>query len=75
MRGLEEDLKDCGIECEERREAAQKAGRWFRRVEDEAKAFMRKRHDAESRVAVRHATVAILTRTVDTHAQARERWG
>ena len=41
------------------RKAAQKVGRWFRRVEEGAKLFMRKRHEAEGRkVAERRAKAA-----------------
>ena len=42
MRYLEEDLKEFGIKLEGWREAAHKAGGWFRRVEEGAEVFMRK---------------------------------
>ena len=42
MKDLEEDLKAFGIKFEGWREAAQKVGRWFRRVEEGAEVFMRK---------------------------------
>ena len=49
------------------REAAHKAGRWFRWVEDGAEAYIRKWHDAEKSNAVKRlATVATATPTVDT---------
>lgn len=35
MARLDEGLKEFGIKLDERCEATQKAGRWFRRVEDE----------------------------------------
>ena len=41
MKGLEEDPKPFGVKFEGWREAAQKVGRWFRRVEDGAEVFMR----------------------------------
>ena len=42
MKDLEEDLKVFGLEFEGCRKAAQKVGRWFRRVEEGEKVFMRK---------------------------------
>ena len=45
---LEEDMKEFGMKFEGWRKASQKAGRWFRRVEEGAEAFMRKWHNAES---------------------------
>ena len=39
---LEEDLRDFGIQSEGRHETAQKAGRWFRWVEDGSETYMRK---------------------------------
>ena len=44
MKDLEEDPKAFGIKFEGWREAAQKVGRWFRRVEEGAELFMRKWH-------------------------------
>ena len=44
MECLEELVTGFGMKFEGWRKAAQKAGRWFRRVEEGAKAFMRKRH-------------------------------
>ena len=42
MKDLEEHLKAFGIKFEGWREAAQKVGRWFRRVEEGAEVLMRK---------------------------------
>ena len=68
MRCLEEDLNEFGIKSEGWREAAQKADRWFRWVEDWANTLRRKWHDAERRSAARrHRTVATAARTVDTN--------
>ena len=47
MEDLEEDLKEVGIKFEGWREAAQKVGRWFERVEERAEVFMRKWHKDE----------------------------
>ena len=49
MKGLEEDLKAFDIKFEGWREAAQKVGRWFRRVEEGAEVFVRKWHKDEKR--------------------------
>ena len=46
MKDLEADVKAFGIEFGAWREAAQKVGRWFRRVEV-AEVFMRKCHKDE----------------------------
>ena len=46
MKDLAEDLKVFGIKLKEWREATQKVGRWFRRVE-EGVVFMRKLHKDE----------------------------
>ena len=43
---LEEDMTEFGMKFEGWRKAAQKAGRWFRRVEEGAGSFMRKRRGA-----------------------------
>ena len=45
---LEEDMTEIGIKFKKWRKAARKAGRWSRRVEEGADAFIRKQHDAES---------------------------
>ena len=42
MKDLEDDHKAFGIKFEGWREAAQKVGRWFRRVKQGADVFMRK---------------------------------
>ena len=44
MKDLDEDLKAFGIKLEGWREAAQKVGRWLRRVEEGVEVFMRKWH-------------------------------
>ena len=47
------------------RKDAQKAGRWFRRVEEGAESFMRKWHDTERcRAAERHEKTAAAPSTV-----------
>ena len=48
------------------RQAVQKVGRWFGRVEDTAKVFWKWQRQERSRAAVRRATAANATRTVDT---------
>ena len=60
-----EDRSELGMKFEGRPKAAQKAGRWFRRVEEGAESFMRKWHGAEScRTAERHAKAAAAPSTV-----------
>ena len=62
---LEEDMSAFGIMFEGWRKASQKAGRWFRRVEEGAESFMRKLHDAEiCRAAERHPKAAAAPSTV-----------
>ena len=62
MRYLEEDLKEFGIKLEGRREAAQKAGKWFRRVEERAEVFMRKwRKDGKAASAKHHRMAGTTT--------------
>ena len=62
---LEEDPTEFGIKFEGWRKAAQKAGRWLRRVEEGEAAFMRKWHAAEScRAAERQAKAAAAPPTV-----------
>ena len=64
-----------GMKFERWRKAAQKAGRWFRRVEEGAEAFMRKRHHAEScRVAERQAKAAAAPPTVGIYTR-QGGWG
>ena len=73
MRYLEEDLKEFGIKLEGWREAAQKAGRWFRRVEEGAEVFMRKWHKVEKEAsAERRRMAATATTSVDANARAQE---
>ena len=65
MKDLEEDRQAFGIKFEGWREAAQKVGGWFRRVEEAAEVFMRKWHKGErEETAERHRTVATATPTV-----------
>ena len=45
---LKEDMSAFGMKFEGWRNAAHKAGRWFRRIEEGAESFMRKRHDADA---------------------------
>ena len=62
---LKEDMSVFGVKFEGWRKAAQKAGRWFRRVEKGAESFMRKRHDAERcKAAERHAKAKAAPSTV-----------
>ena len=62
MKDLEEDLKAFGITFEGWREAAQKVGGWYRRVEDGAEVFMRKWHkDEKEATAKRHRTCLLYT--------------
>ena len=49
MAHLEEDMSVFGMKFEGWRKAAQKAGRWSRRVEEETKLFMRNWHETERR--------------------------
>ena len=46
-----EDMPVVGMKFEGWRKAAQKAGRWFRRVEEEAELFLRNWHETERRKA------------------------
>ena len=56
---LKEDMSAFGTKLEWWRKDAQKAGRWFRRVEEGAESFMWKWHDTERcRAAERHAKAA-----------------
>ena len=63
---LKEDMSVVGTKFEGWRKAAQKAGRWFRRVEDGAELFiMRRWHETERRrAAERHAKAAAAPSTV-----------
>ena len=55
MKDPEEDLNAVGIELLGWRKAAQMVGRWFRRVEEGAEGFMRKRNKTEEEAtAERH---------------------
>ena len=57
-----EDLQASGIKFEWWREASQKVGRWFRRIEDGTEVFMRKWHkDDKEATAGRQRTVATAT--------------
>lgn len=71
MGRLEGDLKELGTRSEGRHEAEQKAGKWFRMVEDGAEAYMWTIHDVvSSDAAKRHemAAAAAASRTVDPNA-------
>ena len=62
---LKEDMSVFGMEFEWWRKAAQKAGIWFRRVEEGAELFMRKWYETEGRrAAERHAKAAAAPSTV-----------
>ena len=64
MAHLEEDISVFGMKFEGWRKAAQKAGRWFRRVEEGAE-FMRDWHETERRKAAeRRAKAAAAPSTV-----------
>ena len=51
MAHLKEDMSVFGMKFEGWRKAAQKAGRWFRRVEERAELFMQTWHETERRKA------------------------
>ena len=53
---LKEDMSVFGMKFEGWRKAAQKAGRWFRRVEEGAELFMRNWHETERRKAAERRT-------------------
>ena len=55
MRYLEGDLKEFDTNLEGWRQAAQKAGRWFRRSEEGAEVFMRKWYTNEKEASNRTA--------------------
>ena len=66
---LEEDMSVFGMKLEGWRKAAQKAGRWFRRVEKGAE-FMRNWHETERRKAAeRRAKAAAAPSTVGISKQ------
>ena len=65
MDHLKEDMSIFGMKFEGWRKAAQKAGRWFRRVEEGAELFMRNWHETERRTAAeRRAKAAAAPSTV-----------
>ena len=65
MAHLKEDMSVFGMKFEGWRKAAHKAGRWFRRVEEEAELFMRNWHETERRKAAgRRAKAAAAPSTV-----------
>ena len=65
MTRLKEDMSVFGTKFEGWRKAAQKAGRWFRRVEGGAELFMRNWHETERRrAAERRAKAAAAPSTV-----------
>ena len=51
MDHLKEDMSVFGMKFEEWRKAAQKAGRWFRRVDEGAEIFMQNWHETDGRKA------------------------
>ena len=58
MGHLKEDMSVFGMKFEGWRKAAQKANRWFRRVEEGAELFMRNWHETERhKAAERRATL------------------
>ena len=59
---LEKLMTEFGMNFDRWRQAARKTGRWFRRVEEGAEAFMQKQRDAENgREAEHHAAIALPT--------------
>ena len=65
MTHLKENMSVFGMKFEGWRKATQKAGSWFRRVEEGAAFFMRKWHEMERRRATqRHAKAAAALSTV-----------
>ena len=65
MAHLKEGMSVFGMKFEGWRKAAQKAGRWFRRVEEGAELFMRNWHKRERRKAAeRRAKAAAAPSTV-----------
>ena len=65
MAHLKEDMSVFGMKIEGWRKAAQKAGRWFRRVQEGAELFMRNWHETERRKAAeRRAKAAAAPSTV-----------
>ena len=71
MAHLKEDMSVFGMKFEGWRKAAQKAGRWFRRVEEGAELFiMRNWHETERRKAAeRRAKAAAAPSTVGISKQ------
>ena len=62
---LKEGMSIFGMKFEGWRKAAQKAGRWFQRIEEGAGVFVRKWHEAgRHRAAERHAKAAAASFTV-----------
>ena len=62
---VKEDISAFEMKFEGWRKDVQKAGRWFRQVEEGAESFMRKSHGAERcRAAARHAKAAAAPSTV-----------
>ena len=69
MAHLKEDMSVFGMKFEGWRKAAQKTGRWFRRVEEEAELFMLNWHETERRKAAeRRATAAAAPSTIGISA-------
>ena len=72
MDHLKEDMSVFGMKFEGWRKTAQKAGRWFRRVEEGAELFMRNWHETERRKAAeRRAKAAAAPFTVGISKRPR----
>ena len=70
MAHLKKDMSVFGLKFKGWREAAQKAGRWFRRVEEGAELFMRKWHETRRRKAAeRRAKAAAALSTLGISKQ------
>ena len=75
MTYLEGDFKEIGIKLERRGEAAQRTGRWFRRVEEGTEVFMRKwRKDEKEASVERHRMAAATATIIDANARAHNGW-
>ena len=76
MAHLKEDMSVFGMKFEGWRKAAQKAGRWFRQVEEGAELFMRDWHETERREASeRHAKAAAALFTIGISIRPGRGWG
>eukprot|EP00904_Undaria_pinnatifida_P008271 jgi/Undpi1/4574/HiC_scaffold_18.g07928.m1 len=76
MAHLKEDMSVFGMKFEGWRKAAQKAGRWFRRVEEGAELFMPNWHETERRKAAeRRAKAAAAPSAVGISKRPGGGWG